>query len=639
MVKKTCKEHISLKEILLLLKENIVPLNKTISLSTTDSHSVFVGKILAKDVYSERNVPHYPASAVDGYAVRACDTGYASPATPVKIEKGNFLWVNTGSVVPENFDAVVMVEDTTIDEHSLYVFNAVSKGTNVRPVGEDIAKGNIIARKGDLLSIFHKALFVAAGVKEIEVKAPPRACFVPTGNEIVDINTLKELKQLPPGKIPETNSVLLAELFQKWGYSLDVLPLTKDDPKALGDILKLAIKDYDLVLMGAGTAKGKRDHSAKVLSEQGKLVFRWVRMKPGRPVIMAVVEGKPVVALPGFPVSTLVASWSVVYPLLQLLEKGKISEEYLSEAIGTREVIKVELGDHYSARQGVSEWLKVQCAEINGRKMSWVTSSGASSMMPLTEADGFSLVNEEALEIPKGSLIDVWLVRKNNWERRAVYQGSNDPGIEHTIGFIRAKNADLIIRSVGSLGGVLALARGECHIAACHLLDPKTGEYNTSYIEKFDVKKEWERVVLYKRLQGLIVRRGNPKKIKGISDLAKEVVIVNRQAGSGTRVLLDYLLGKANIAPTDVKGYENIAVTHFDAASKVAYGSADVALGIKAVADALDLDFVPLIEEPFEIVIPKRHFEHYGVKAFLDSINEKAWKETIINLGGYRLIR
>lgn len=631
------KEHISLKEVASILKENLTPLSKRVRLSTTDTNSSLVGKVLMEDVYAERNIPHYPASAVDGYAICSSDTSYANPASPVEIPEGKFLWVNTGAFVPERFDAVVMVEDTSVEGDSLYVFNAVSKGANIRPIGEDVSKGRIIGRKGELLTPFHKALFAAAGVEEVEVRAPIKTCFIPTGNEIVDIRETNA-KQLAPGKVPETNSLLLSELFQTWGFHLDVLPLIPDDPELLKGSIKQAVEEYDLVLVGAGTAKGKRDYSAEVLAEQGKMLFRWLRMKPGRPVMMAVVKDKPVIALPGFPVSTLVASWTVVFPTLQILERGDISESYLSEAAKTAKQVKTELAEHYSTRQGISEWLRVQCGEVNGKTYSWVTSSGASSMMPLTEADGFSLVGEEVLELPKGSSIEVWVVKENDWINRAVYQGSNDPGIEHLVGYVRDRGGDLIIRSVGSLGGVTALARGECHMAACHLLDPKTGEYNTSYIKRFDINDEWDRILLYRRLQGLIVKKGNPKRIVDVADLTREdVVVVNRQPGSGTRVLLDYLLSQTEIDPKQIRGYDNIAVTHFDAASKVAYGNADVVVGIKAVADALDLDFIPLVEEPFEVIIPRAFLDHPGVKAFRDAITDKVWKETIIKLGGYKL--
>jgi len=631
------KEHISLGEVASILEKNLTPPGKRLRLSPTDTKSPFAGKVLMEDVYAKRNIPHYPASAVDGYAICSSDTSYASPASPAQIQEGKFLWVNTGAFVPERFDAVVMVEDTSIEGGYLYVFNAVAKGANIRPIGEDVSKGRIIGRKGELLTPFHKALFAAAGVEDVEVKAPIKTCFIPTGNEIVDVREA-ETKQLPPGKVPETNSLLLSELFRSWGFHLDVLSLLPDEPELLKDSLRQAVEEYDLILIGAGTAKGKRDYSAEVLTEQGKMLFRWVRMKPGRPVMMAVVKGKPVIALPGFPVSTLVASWSVVFPTLQVLERGSISESYLIEAVKATKQVKTELAEHYSTRQGISEWLRVQCGEVNGKTYSWVTSSGASSMMPLTESDGFSLVGEEVLELPKGSSIDVWVVKKSDWTNRAVYQGSNDPGVEHLVGYVRDKGADLIIRSVGSLGGVTALARGECHMAACHLLDPKTGEYNTSYIKRFDTNNEWDRILLYKRLQGLIVKKGNPKRIVDVTDLNREdVVIVNRQPGSGTRVLLDYLLGQAEINPKQIRGYDNIAVTHFDAASKVAYGNADVVVGIKAVADALDLDFIPLVEEPFEIIIPRIFLDHPGVKAFLDVIKDKAWKETIIKLGGYKL--
>jgi putative molybdopterin biosynthesis protein len=254
----------------------------------------------------------------------------------------------------------------------------------------------------------------------------------------------------------------------------------------------------------------------------------------------------------------------------------------------------------------------------------------------MAEADGFSLLSETDLEFPKGSRINVWIVKPVNWEKRALYQGSNDPGIERLPSYVSARGAEMIIRSVGSLGGVMALARGEGHMAACHLLDPETGRYNTPYVESLPGADEWERIHVYNRLQGFLVQRGNPKGLRNVEDLGREdVSIVNRQSGAGTRVLLDSLLAEAHISCQNVRGYETIAITHLDAAGRVAANTADTALAIKAVADAMELDFIPITEEPFELFVPKKFLDHPGVSASLEALKDPAWKQEVDTLGGY----
>jgi len=629
-------EHIGLEEIRSFLDNLFDPLEREESVNIHESHCL--GRRLFRDVASMRNVPHYQASAVDGYAVMAEQTAYASPAQPAEMTPEDIKWVNTGGWVPEPFDAVVMVEDASLSEDgSMQVFRAVSKGANLRPVGEDVSKGQIIVRKGERISPCHKALLAAAGWKNVPVFPLPRTLFIPTGDEIRPLDDPNLPNELEPGTVPETNSLLLSGLFDLWGYRLDIHPVIPDDPQAIEQAVRKAISDYDLILLGAGTAKGERDHSANIISSLGTLHFRWVRMKPGRPVMLGEALGKPLVALPGFPMSTLVTAWSVVFPLLKLLGgEGPAIRHAIHEALGAREEVPTRLLVHHSSPQGISEWLRLRCADIEGQRYSWIMPAGSSTMWSMAEADGFSLLTETDLEYPKGSGIHVWIVKPVEWKKRALYQGSNDPGIERLPSYVSSRGAEMIIRSVGSLGGVMALARGEGHMAACHLLDPETGRYNTPYIESLPGAEEWERIHVYNRLQGFLVPKGNPKGLRNVEDLLREdVTIINRQSGAGTRVLLDALLADARISCQNVRGYESIAITHLDAAGRVAANVADTALAIKAVADAMELDFIPITEEPFELFIPGKFLDHPGIAAAIEALQDPAWKQEVDALGGY----
>jgi len=596
--------------------------------------------VLADDVQAERNVPHYPVSAVDGYALKSDATSNASPATPVILKLHEYSWVNTGGALPLGTDAVAMIEDTSLKgDGDLYVYRALTLGSNVRSVGEDVAKGDVIAYEKDQVTPSLCALFVACGVRRIKVRRRPKSIYIPTGDEIVSPENLAPGQELPPGKVVDSNSVLLRSLFDGWGMSLDVHSLLPDDKGLIREAIRKAAGQYDLILVGAGSAKGEKDYTAPAIAEEGKLLLHWLRMRPGRPVIIGEVNGKPVVGLPGFSMSTMAAAWTIVYPILSLLSGMDISrEEILRRAIGAGEVVNVGLLLPHSSPQGVEEWLRLKGVQIGEARYVWPLKSGASSISSMAEADAFALLPAEATEYLKGEPISAYFVLTVPWKKRALFQGSDDPAFRRLVRYVRHEGADLAIRNVGSLGGIAALSRGEAHVAACHLLDPATGRYNDSYIDALKPHdQKWIRKVIFLRSQGFILKEGNPKGIKGVKDLArKDVRIINRQAGAGTRVLLDYLLQESGISPSQVQGYNVQTNTHIDAAARVEWGLADAAVGVKAVADALGLDFIPITWEPYELVIPEEHVGHPGVQALLSAIENPLWRKEVEELGGYR---
>jgi len=630
------KEHLPLEEVWQLLQTRWAGRQLSVDhISLQQAH----GALLAEDIVSPINVPHYPASAVDGYAVSSSSTSMATAATPAILDEGQYQWVNTGSFVPPNFDSVAMVEDTSIKEGKLYLYVSLSPGANLRPVGEDIVKGQIVAHFGDLVDSNLMALFYAIGIHKLPVLSKPKAVFIPTGDEIVPRGCMDDPSCLPPGKVMESNSVMLECMFGKWNIPLSIGPHVKDDLTSLREALLNATEEYDLILVGAGSAKGKRDFTAEAIEREGELLFHWVLMKPGRPALLGVIKDRPVVGMPGFPMSTMVVAWSVVYPLIELLMKGSLNEEkFLDDAMGTKEKLKAFLLMSHTSPQGISEWLRAKAVQLGSKKYIWPLSGGSSSMRATAEADGFVLLSSKTYECPKGKELEVRLIRDVPWEKRALFQGSDDPAVAKSVSYVRRRGADLVIRPVGSLGGLAALARGEAHLSAAHLLDPDTGSYNDSYIASFKpISDSWKRFLLFYRQQGFIVKKGNPKGIKSIEDLTRsDVRIVNRQPGAGTRVLLDSMLKNHGIDVNLIKGYDDQTVTHLDASCRVAWGLADVALGIKSAADALDLDFIPITEEPYELVIPDDQFCHPGVTALLDAISDKEFRKEVDRMGGYR---
>lgn len=600
-------------------------------------------RTLAEDVIAGRNVPHYNASAMDGYALSSFLTAGATPSSPVSFTEEEYERVNTGGEISPRFDSVVMIEDTSLDRKTgiLSVVSSLVSGENVRPLGEDVFLGQVIAREGDRVTPALCSLLATAGVRVLRTLPLPKTLYIPTGDEIIPLEEWLELETPPPGKVGESNSLLVKGYFRNWGFPVEIAPCIPDNPALLKSFLDENRKMYDLILIGAGSAKGERDHTFSVLEDLGHPLFRWLLMKPGRPASAADLGGCLAVNLPGFPMSNAVILWSIVFPILQLLHRGEFDEKtVLPLAIGASGTEEVALLSSYSSSYGKEEWVRFKCVEIDGGKKAYALPSGASALWSLSETDGLSLLPLETAERTKGTTVNLWLLRDIRWKERILFQGSNDPAFERIATFVKKKGGEVIFRSVGSLGGLAALSRGECHTAACHLLDMETGDYNTSYIEKMfgpEADDLLARRTVFFRQQGIMVQKGNPKEIRSVSDLGREdVVIVNRQPGAGTRVLLDFLFRRETIDPRNVRGYENCSTTHFDAGNRVLRGFADAAAGIKSVADALGLDFLPLAEEPYELVYFRAVEGHPGIAALLESLSDTGWRAMVDRMGGYR---
>ncbi|MEG1603392.1 MAG: molybdopterin biosynthesis protein [Cloacibacillus sp.] len=597
-----------------------------------------LGHVLTRDITAGRNVPHYAASAVDGYALASSATAGASAATPTRAACGKYQWMNTGAALPDWADSVLMVEDSSLDDDALVIYKPLTPSANVRPLGEDVMAGQIIAREGDVVTPALVSLFLCSGIDAVPVKRRIRSLFIPTGDEIISREEWLAKEHQKSGTVAESNSLFVSASFKEWGFEVDVAPILPDNPQILKEYVKKGAEDYDLVMVGAGSAKGKRDHTIEVFSELGRVLFRGVRMKPGRPAMAAEIEGKPVICLPGFPMSTTVALWSLVYPLLlHFSGEREALVSQIKKALGTKDIWHTKLLVQHSSGQGIEEWLRMKTALVGGTLYSWALTSGASVLWALAEADGIAMLPASALECEKGTDVELWMTRRPDIERRALFQGSDDPAIQLLVTPIRRRGADLASRAVGSMGGLAALSRGECHVAAAHLLDEESGLYNDSFIERFSKGQKWRRVLVFYRTQGIIVQRGNPKQIENFKDLCtKDIVFSNRQPGAGTRVLFDHLLRENKTAPEAIKGYSQICTTHMEAANRVYTGLADATLGIKSAADALGLDFIPLAEEPYELVIPEAFIGHPGIAALLEALNDEEWRKKVDEMGGYR---
>ncbi|MCL2147324.1 MAG: molybdopterin-binding protein, partial [Synergistaceae bacterium] len=630
------REHISLVEAWNILRNSVNHMGCTESVTVDQSY----GRVLCEDIIANRNIPHFNASAVDGYAVPSERTAGATSATPVTLTEG-FYWVNTG--MPTDYDSVLMVEDSSLKNGELIVTKSLTAGENVRPIGEDVSIGQIAAKKGDVISPSLAALFIALGLSHAPVYRLPKTVFIPTGDEIVTANEWTSYEDAPYGKTAESNSAMITGYFKSWGFPIDCIDAVADDTGQIIDALEKVHDKYDLVLIGAGSAKGEKDFISSILKDKGEIYFHWLLMKPARPAMFGRYKNCYVINLPGFPMSSAVALWSVAYPLLKILHMGNFDEDLiLSEALCSCGEAELPLLFAHSSPAGKIEWLRLKAVELNGVRTVYPLSSGASTMWAIAEADGVAVLPEPLVECPKGSKINVLFTRKIDWKRRILFQGSNDPAFERVGSFVKKYGGEIVIRSVGSLGGLAALSRGEAHVASCHLLDANSGKYNDSYIERLRGEEKWIRILLFWREQGIIVRSGNPQNIKGVEDFTREdVSIINRQPGAGTRVLLDYMLKERGITPQQVKGYNCQSITHFDAANRVAAGLASATIAIRVAAlgrtdPQHGLSFIPITVEPYELVIPEKYLGNDGIKALMKAIEDVEWRAQVEKMGGYK---
>jgi putative molybdopterin biosynthesis protein len=635
---KTYQAHVSLEEaweiMRIAFKEELFSQkNPAISQRSTDASGYF----LAAPVMAKNNIPHYHASAVDGFAIRSVDSLGATPTKPKALPSSACTWVNTGSPVEKPFNTVIMVEDISYGEdgETILLHEPVHAWEHIRTVGEDTSRGNLLGRKYEKVTPEMASLFLAAGVASVEIFRPLQVTFIPTGEELLSPEESFSFP-IPPGKVVDTNSLLVEKTLLSWGLSVHLIPPVKDNFQEIKDALTKSLETSDIILIGAGTAKGKRDHTLEILESRGNLLFQGVRTKPGRPAILGVVGNTPVLGLPGFPMSTLVTLWGILYPLIMLMSKGCFDSSTLFESLfpkGKREAVL--LTPHTSSR-GVLEWLRVRTVAIDETLYALPLRSGSSSLRSMAEAEGIAVLPEETYELQKNDPLTIWIKKDSPGRSRILYQGSNDPGIDLMQGFITSHGGELLLRSSGSLGGLAALTRKEAHLAATHLVDPDSGEYNNPFITQLGLKDMF-RTILYWRSQGIIVSSGNPLNIDGIEDLFREEVsIVNRQIGTGTRSLLDMLLKKHGRASTEIRGYEHLCSGHTHGAAMVAEGEVQAMIGIKAAADLFSLDFIPLCEEPFEILIPQRYMSHPGIRAFLKTVEDPQWRNAVDQLGGYR---
>ena len=585
------------------------------------------GRVTAEPVWAERSSPHYDAAAMDGVAVRSADTVGASETSPLKLSVGDqAVWVDTGDAMPRDADAVIMVEDVQeTDSETIEIYAPVSPYQHVRALGEDIAAAELVLPQSHRLRPHDLAACAAAGLTEVAVRVPPSVSIIPTGSELTPIGQSPK-----PGEIIEFNSLMLAAMVEEWGGTATKHAPVPDDFDLLVRTVSAAVSEADIVIINAGSSAGAEDYTSKVVSHLGELAVHGVAIKPGHPLVLGVVDSKPVLGIPGYPVSAAVTCEKFLRPLIERMLGTPEQPRERTQAVMSRKV-------HSSL--GEDEFLRVRLGRVGERTIAAPIQRGAGVVMSLVRADGIVTIPRFSEGVDAGEQVEIELLRPvESLDSTVVAIGSHDVTLDLISSELRRVDPRLTLASsnVGSLGGLLALRRGEAHIAGTHLLDEATGGYNVSFVRRYVPNENIVLVTLVHRVQGLIVPPGNPKSIESLKDLTRgDVRFVNRQRGSGTRVLLDYLLREGGIEPDDISGYEREEYTHLAVAAAVAGDVVDVGMGVLSASRALGMDFVPLSTERYDLAIPKQYYESSLLKPVLSLIRSDEFKRKVDALGGY----
>lgn len=584
------------------------------------------GRITARAVYAAICAPHYAASAMDGIAVHAKDTFGATETTPVRLTPQQYMVVDTGDPVPEDCDAVIMVEDIVRGEdESVTIYAAAAPWQHIRQIGEDICAGEMILASYMEVTPAAIGAMIAGGVLEIEVIKKPVIGIIPTGDEIVAPCTNPK-----PGDILEFNSSIFSAMVQEWGAEAKTYPIVPDRFDAIREMVARAADECDIVLLNAGSSAGREDYSVSVIRELGDVVYHGIAIKPGKPAILGLRGAVPILGVPGYPVSGIIVIEELLKPLVAEWFHSNTAPVQLATATLTRPVVS---GLKYQ------EFVRVRMGEVGGKLTASPLSRGAGVVSSFMKADGILEVPQGTEGYEAGEEVQVRLLSTpEKLQNTLVVIGSHDPLLDEVADMMHRADPTVFMSSshVGSMGGIMAIRRGEAHAGGCHLLDTEAGVYNLSFLKKYFPNGGIRLVRCVGRQQGLMLAKGNPLDIKEFADIAKNGVrYVNRQKGSGTRVLMDYLCEQYAVNVSDIYGYEREELTHTSVAAQIANGSADAGMGIYSAAQLYDLDFLPICIEEYDLIIPDHAWETPVVQQLIATLKSPAFREKMLAMGGY----
>ena len=588
------------------------------------------GRVTAQPVYAHICAPHYAASAMDGVAVIARDTFGATETTPITLRPEQFTVLDTGDPIPEDKDAVIMVEDIVKNpDGSITIHAAAAPWQHIRQIGEDVCAGEMILPAHMEVSPSAIGAMIAGGVLEISVICKPLVGIIPTGDEIIPPCTDPK-----PGDIMEFNSSIFSAMLGQWGAETKTYPIVPDKFDEIKAAVALAAAECDLVILNAGSSAGREDFSARVIGELGQVLYHGIAMKPGKPAILGCMGAKPILGVPGYPVSGIIVIEELLKPLIEYWLKAGAAPAATAMATLTRPVVS---GLKYQ------EFVRVRMGYVGDKLMASPLSRGSGVVSSFMKADGILTVPQGVEGYEAGEQVQVRLLsREDKLKNTLVVIGSHDPLLDELANLMHLEDGSVYMSSahVGSMGGIMAIRRGEAHAAGCHLLDTETGEYNTAFIKKYFPKGGVKLLRCVGRQQGLMLQKGNPLGIEKFADIARPGLrFVNRQKGSGTRILTDYLCKKEGLTPEAIYGYDREELTHTSVAAQLASGSADAGMGIYSAAQLYDLDFLPVCIEEYDLIIPDHAWDSPMVRQLVATLKSPAFREKILAMGGYTLDR
>jgi putative molybdopterin biosynthesis protein len=586
-----------------------------------------LGRVTAEAIHARVSSPFYHASAMDGYAVRFLETFGASETSPVQLSlHEQAVPVNTGDPVPDGFNAVIMVEDVNLTGDYIEIISPSAPYKHVRAVGEDIVQTELILPENHRIRPVDIGAMLSSGNYEIRVRRKPFVTIIPTGNEVVEPGT-----PLKVGNIIDSNSYMIGSLINTWGGEYNRTEVVSDNKELLKQRILNSTNISDATVVIAGASAGTRDFTPNAVDELGKVFVHGISIKPGKPVLLGMINGKAVIGLPGYPVAAYMTFEMFGKPLMYHL-LGIEPEQ--------PETLKAKLSRPVASTLGQEEFLRVKVGKVGESLIATPVGRGAGALMTLQRADGIIQIPELSEGIAPESEVDVTLIRsKREINNTVVCIGSHDNTLDVLANFLKRRFSSYSLSSahVGSMGGLMAIKKSEAHIGGSHLLDEKTGEYNIPYVQRLLKEVPLRMINLVYRQQGLIIRKGNRKNIKSLDDLRRDdVAFINRQPGSGTRLLTDKCLREKGIDQRDIKGYEKEEFTHMGIASAIASGAADTGMGILTAAIARDLEFIPVAHERYDLIVREEHVNTPMMQALIQIItSDDDFRKAVQSLGGY----
>ncbi|AFZ70879.1 molybdenum cofactor synthesis domain protein [Caldisphaera lagunensis DSM 15908] len=603
-----------------------------------------INKVLAEDVVAPIDYPPFDRSTVDGYAVRSIDIAGASEIEPkelevigkvevgshpsIEVKPGTAVQISTGAMVPRGADSIVMEEYVSRKDNKIKIYRMSSPGENISMSGSDIATGDVVIRKNTQITARELAVFAGLGLNKIKVYRPPKIIVYSTGVELEQPGNI-----LPHGKIYDSNGYVITAMLRELGADVEFRGILPDNYDKMKDEISKSINEADILITTGSTSAGYGDMIYKVFNDVGaKIIVHGLKSRPGKPTAIAVLGKKILFGLPGFPLSAMMNLYNIVEPIVRKM-MGKGESE--------KPKVKARIPFRLNAGRGFTELIPVQLVWNKDYLSAYPILSGSGSIAGISISDGYIVAQENREYFEENEEVDVYLFSSSIRPPDLTIIGSNCPGIEVVLNGAKIQNSRII--NVGSLGGWNAIKRGDADLAGSHLLDEKTMNYNIHMPKLMGLEDKVYIYRGYSREVGILVKKNNPKNIKDVSDfLRDDIVIINRNKGSGTRVLLDKMLKENGINEPEklIKGYTYEVKTHSAVATAILQGRADAGISLRAMAELFNLDFIPIGVEIYDFIVRKEKIENKFVNKFLETLkSEEFSKELEKKLPGYKTLK